>query len=569
MNAWSQEYLPIGGLLWSSVFAVIPIVSFFTLLAVFKLRGYVASGITLALSIGIAAFVFHMPVDRVTAAALFGFTYGLWPIAWIIVTAVFLFKVVVRSGQFDVIRGSIISLTDDRRLQVLLIGFSFGAFLEGAAGFGAPVAITSALLVGLGFNPLYAAGLCLIADTAPVAFGGLGIPIFVAGQVSGHDPAAIAAMAGRQLPFLSFLIPFWLVFIMDGVKGVKETWPAALVTGGSFAITQFLTSNYLGPELPDVASALVSLVSLTAFLNVWQPKTVRSAATTTGAVGGGAVLSAHSPFTGSRVGRVGARNTSRYSSLQICKAWSPFVILTACVSLWSYGPFKSLFQTGHTLNRTTFVFHIPHLDLLTQRVAPIVSHPVKVPAVLSIDTIGATGTAIFVAALLSMLFLKLPLREGAKAFAATLKELRAPIFSIGLVLAFAFVENFSGMSSTLALLLAQTGAAFPFFSAFLGWIGVFLTGSDTSSNALFCSLQAATAQQIGVPGNLLVAANTTGGVAGKMISPQSIAIACAATGLVGRESELLRFTLRRSVALVTVIGAITFIQAYWLSWMIP
>ncbi|MGQ7880643.1 lactate permease LctP family transporter, partial [Burkholderia pseudomallei] len=271
MQVWNQVYLPLGGVGWSALAAGAPIILFFVSLAVLRLKGHVAGALTLALALVIAIAVYGMPAERAFASAAYGFAYGLWPIAWIIVTAVFLYKIVVKSGQFDVIRSSIVSLTDDQRLQMLLIGFSFGAFLEGAAGFGAPVAITAALLVGLGFNPLYAAGLCLIADTAPVAFGALGIPVIVAGQVSGLDPMAVGAMAGRQLPFLSFFLPFWLVFVMDGVKGVRETWPAALVAGGSFALVQFFTSNYIGPELPDVTSALASLVALASFRKVWRP----------------------------------------------------------------------------------------------------------------------------------------------------------------------------------------------------------------------------------------------------------------------------------------------------------
>ncbi len=272
MQTWQQLYSPLGSLGLSALAAVIPIVFFFLALAVFRLKGHVAGSITLALSILVAIFAFQMPVDMALAAAGYGFAYGLWPIAWIIVAAVFLYKLTVKSGQFEVIRSSVLSITDDQRLQVLLIGFCFGAFLEGAAGFGAPVAITAALLVGLGFNPLYAAGLCLIANTAPVAFGALGIPIIVAGQVTGIDSFKIGAMAGRQLPLLSLFVPFWLVFMMDGLRGVRETWPAALVAGLSFAVTQYFTSNFMGPELPDITSALVSLVALTLFLKVWQPK---------------------------------------------------------------------------------------------------------------------------------------------------------------------------------------------------------------------------------------------------------------------------------------------------------
>ncbi|OHC30931.1 MAG: L-lactate permease [Pseudomonadales bacterium RIFCSPLOWO2_12_59_9] len=554
MQTWQQLYTPLGSLGWSALAALIPIVFFFLALAVFRLKGHVAGSITLALSIAVAIFAFRMPADMAFAAAGYGFAYGLWPIAWIIVAAVFLYKLTVKSGQFEVIRSSVLSITDDQRLQVLLIGFAFGAFLEGAAGFGAPVAITAALLVGLGFNPLYAAGLCLIANTAPVAFGALGIPITVAGQVTGIDPFKIGAMTGRQLPFLSVLVPFWLVAMMDGWRGIKETWPAAMVAGVSFAITQYFTSNFIGPELPDITSALVSLISLTLFLQVWQPARAAKAA-----VAG--VSSAVVAFGG---GFGGARGTtpSPYSFGQILKAWSPFLILTVLVTIWTLKPFKALFAVGGVLENWVLYFAIPHLDQLVIKVAPIVSNPTAIAAIYKLDPVSATGTAIFFAALISMLVLRINLKTGLTTLRDTLLELKLPILSIGMVLAFAFVTNYSGMSSTLALVLAGTGVAFPFFSPFLGWLGVFLTGSDTSSNALFSSLQATTAHQIGVDPTLLVAANTSGGVTGKMISPQSIAVACAATGLVGRESDLFRFTLKHSLIFAAFVGLITLLQAY-------
>jgi len=568
VQPWTQLYTPLGSLWLSALVAAIPILFFFVALALLRMKGHMAAAITLLLSLGVAIFAYGMPAPQALAAAGFGFAYGLWPIAWIIVTAVFLYKIVVKTGQFDVIRASVLSITDDQRLQMLLIGFAFGAFLEGAAGFGAPVAITAALLVGLGFNPLYAAGLCLIANTAPVAFGAMGIPIIVAGQVTGIDALHIGAMAGRQLPLLSLAVPFWLVFMMDGAKGVRETWPAALVTGGSFAVTQYFTSNHIGPELPDITSALVSLVSLAAFLKVWQPRSAPQRAG--GNANGGTV--ALSAFGGGGFGngvQTGGNRKSPYTAAQTLRAWAPFGILTAIVTVWSLQPFKALFGANGALAGTVLKFKVPGLDQMVIKAAPIVASPKPYEALLKIDLLSAVGTAILLTALISAVLLRMKPRDLVTTFGETLVDLARPILSIGLVLAFAFVANYSGMSSTLALLLAGTGAAFPFFSPFLGWLGVFLTGSDTSSNALFCSLQNTTAHQIGVSDTLLVAANTTGGVTAKMISPQSIAVACAATGLVGKESELFRFTVKHSLLFAVIIGIITMVQAYLLPGMIP
>ncbi|MBX8599404.1 lactate permease LctP family transporter [Pseudomonas cichorii] len=561
MQTWQQLYTPLGSLGLSAAAALIPIVFFFLALAVFRLKGHIAGSITLALSVLVAIFAFQMPTDMALAAAGYGFAYGLWPIAWIIVAAVFLYKLTVKSGQFEIIRSSVMSITDDQRLQVLLIGFCFGAFLEGAAGFGAPVAITAALLVGLGLNPLYAAGPCLIANTAPVAFGALGIPIIVAGQVSGIDAFKIGAMAGRQLPLLSIFVPFWLMFMMDGVRGVKETWPAALIAGLSFAITQYLTSNFIGPELPDITSALVSIVSLTLFLKVWQPQR----ATDSLVVSGGAAAIAGGP---GGFGQQRSSVKSPYTLGQIIKAWSPFLILTAMVTVWTLKPFKAMFAAGGALQAWTINIAVPYLDQLVIKGTPIVAKATAMPAVYKFDLIAASGTAILFSAILAMIVLRISPKIGLTTFKETLIELRWAIVSIGMVLAFAFVMNYSGMSSTLALVLAGTGAAFPFFSPFLGWLGVFLTGSDTSANALFGSLQATTAHQIGVSDVLMVAANSSGGVTGKMISPQSIAVACAATGLVGKESDLFRFTLKHSLFFATIVGCITYAQAYWFTGMV-
>ncbi len=554
-QAWEQLYDPAGNLWLSSLIALLPIAFFFVALAVLRMKGWLAGTLTVVIALAVALFFYRMPVDRALASAVYGFFYGLWPIAWIIIGAVFLYKVSVKTGQFDIIRSSILSITEDQRLQMLLVGFSFGAFLEGAAGFGAPVAITAALLVGLGFRPLYAAGLCLIVNTAPVAFGALGIPIIVAGQVTGIDAFDIGAMAGRQLPFLVPIVLVWIMAIMDGWRGVKETWPAVLVAGGSFALTQFLTSNLIGPELPDITSSLVSLVCLTVFLKRWKPAHIFRFAPEPGEAAPAAAVPADAGH--------------RYTTGQILKAWSPFLILTVMVTVWSIKPFKALFGKDGPLAGWVLSLPVPHLHQLVQKMPPVVREAMPYDAVYKFDWFSATGTAILIAAVIAIALLKMKPKAALVTFGETVNELKLPIYSIGMVLAFAFIANYSGLSATLALALAHTGHAFTFFSPFLGWLGVFLTGSDTSANALFAALQATTAQQIGVPEVLLVAANTTGGVTGKMISPQSIAIACAAVGLVGKESDLLRFTVKHSLIFTVMVGIIVTLQAYVLPWMIP
>ncbi len=556
MPTWTQDYDPIGGSLWlSAAVAVIPIVFFFIALAVLRMKGHIAALITVALAVLVAIVAYGMPTSMALAATGYGFIFGLWPISWIIVAAVFLYKLTVKTGQFEVIRSSVLTITADQRLQMVLIGFCFGAFLEGAAGFGAPVAITAALLVGLGFNPLYAAGLCLIANTAPVAFGALGIPITVAGKVTNTDPFLIGQMAGRQLPLLAMFVPFWLVYIMDGARGVRETFPAVLVAGLSFAVCQFFTSNFWAYELPDITSALFSLVCLALFLKVWHPANA---------------FSFQSVGAQATAGGAGAPGGS-YSLGQIIKAWSPFIVLTIMVTIWTLPGFKDLFDvTKHgRLSAFSLSWHIPGLDNLVIRDVPIVGKPTPYPAVYKFDILAATGTSIFASAIISAFILGVGVKMFFETFAETLRELMKPIFTIGLVLGFAFIANYSGISSTLGLAFAASGGLFPFFSPFLGWLGVFLTGSDTSSNALFANLQAVTAQQIGVNPILTIGANTTGGVTGKMISPQSIAVACAAVGLVGKESDLFRFTLKHSLFFATLIGIITYIQAYYLPWMTP
>lgn len=550
MQIWQHLYDPFNNIYLSAFVATIPVIFFFLALTVFRLKGHIAGAITLLLSIIIAIFAFAMPIKMALLSAVHGFVYGLWPIAWIIIGAVFLYKLTVKSGQFDIIRDSIVYITDDKRLQVLLIGFCFGGFLEGVAGFGAPVAITAALLAGLGFNPIYAAGLCLIANTAPVAFGALGIPITVAGSVSGIEANSIGAMTSRQLCLLAAFVPIWIVFIMDGMKGVKETLPATLVTGISFAIVQYITAHYISYQLAGITSALVSMLCLTMLLKVWHPKKSQN-------------LKINGDATASISDAPEEKKPFNYSAKQIVLAWSPFIILTIMVSVWTLKTIKDALSVFSM----QFIFD----GIQITKAAPVAIGVAKddiIKNMFVFDIVAATGTAIFIAAIISIFILKIKLNLALSTLWETLKELKWSILSIGLVLAFAFVTNNSGMSVTMALVLASTGIAFPFFSPFLGWLGVFLTGSDTSANALFSSLQANTAHQLGLSDTLMVAANSSGGVTGKMISPQSIAVACAATNQVGKESNLFRFTVKHSLFFAVIVGIINLIICYVTPWMI-
>ncbi|AWO74002.1 MULTISPECIES: L-lactate permease [Geobacillus thermoleovorans group] len=556
---WKQDFTPIADQLWlSAIVALIPILYFFWALAVKRMKGHVAGLTTLLLAVVLAIIAYRMPAGKAVMSVTQGAVYGLLPIGWIIITSVFLYKLTVKTGHFDIIRNSVVSLTEDRRLQALLIAFSFGAFLEGAAGFGAPVAISAALLAGLGFNPLYAAGICLIANTAPVAFGAVGIPIISMEGPTGVPAMEISKMVGRQLPFLSVFIPFYLVLIMAGWKKTMEVLPAIIVSGVSFALTQYFTSNFLGPELPDILSSLVSIVALAVFLKYWKPKSTFRFATESEVAAAGQV----------------ARATQRGG--EVFRAWSPFLVLTALISLWGIPQVKAAL-TGHYEGTNgllklvnaigvhlTFMPPVPGLNnqILNPSGQPIA-------AVYKLELLGAAGTAILLAAVVTKFIIGISWKEWARTFVETLNELKFPIITIASVVGFAYIANSSGMSTTLGMALAKTGPLFPFFSPILGWLGVFITGSDTSSNLLFGNLQKVTATSIGMDPVLALAANSSGGVVGKMISPQSIAVACAAVGLTGKESDLFRFTIKHSVFLIILIGVLVYLQSTVLSWMIP
>ena len=535
---WIQTIDPLKNIPLSALVAAIPVIFIFWAL-IKKMKGYITSLLALAIAIFIALLIYGMPLKLAMLSTLHGSLYGLFPISWIIISAVFLFNVTVKSGQFEVIKSFMASITPDRRLQALLIAFSFGAFLEGAAGFGAPVAISGAMLVGLGFNPLYAAGLCLIANTAPVAFGSVGTPIIMASRMSDIPELAISQMVGRTLPLLSLLIPFYLVTLMSGFKKSFEVMPAILVSGISFAFVQWFTSNYMGPMLPDILAGIASILSLLFLLKYWKPKSIW------------------------RFKEEPALQTSveiKYTSLQILRAWSPFIIMTLFIIAWGFQPVKDI------LNSIGFIkFKIPGLD---NAILQPDGNPLPIKA-FDFNYLSTPGTAVVFATLISIPLIGISIRESIKIFGATLKQLMFPIITIAAVVGYAFIANYAGMSITMAGALASTGVLFPFFSPILGWLGVFLTGSDTSANALFGKLQAQTADTLGFDPLVTVSANATGGVTGKMISPQSIAVGAAAVGLVGKESDLFRFTFKHSFIMLFIVCVLTCLQVYVMKWVVP
>ncbi|PED10270.1 lactate permease LctP family transporter [Bacillus pseudomycoides] len=528
MSTWTQIYDPLNNIWLSALVAALPILFFVLCLTVFKIKGYLSGLYSVILAIILSIFVYKMPATMAVSSAAFGVAAGFYPICTIVIAAIFLYKLTVKTEQFNVIRDSISSITSDRRLQVLLIAYSFGAFLEGAAGFGVPVAITAALLVGMGFNPLKAAGICLVANIAGGAMGAMGIPVTVPAQLTQIDALTVGRQTVTLLPFISFVLPFLLVAMVDGFKGIKETWQGILVSGGSFAITQFVVTYYLGAELTDIFAAVVSMVALALFLRVWQPK---SSAQTEEQV------EKHS-----------------YTMKQILYAWSPFAFLTAFVTIFNLKAIKSLFAPNGALANLVFNIQIPGLHNHVIKTTPIVNADTPFAAIFKLDVFSSTTTAIVLAIIVSLLVYRAKSQLVKELTIETLKELKAPIYTICSVIALAYVTNYSGMSSTLGLALSSTGKAFPILSPILGWIGVFLTGSVVSSGSLFAPLQAVTAAQLDIVPSTLVALNVVGGTMAKMVSPQSVAVACAAVGLVGKESVLFKTAMKYSLIFLVIIS---------------
>lgn len=534
---WQQVYNPLNSVALSTLFAALPIVVLLGTLAILKIKAHWAAILGLITALAVAILVFGMPTNMAFTTAVLGAGFGLLPIGWIILHVIFLYRLTKEKGQFEVLQNSLTGVTQDRRLQLVLIAFAFGAFFEGAAGFGTPVAVTSAILMGLGFGPLQAAGLSLIANTAPVAYGALGIPIITLAKVSGLPEMDLSAMVGRQLPFFSILVPFWLVWAFAGFRGMAKVWPPILVAGAAFAIPQFLISNFHGPALVDIISSMCSMAAVTVFLLYWHPKEIWG-------------MKGHDETKE-------ARGTHGYTSGEIVRAWTPWVILSIVVFLWGTNWFKGI------LNSISMpVFPMPGLHNLVMRVPPVVAKAVAEPAAYTLNWLSATGTGILLAGIISGFVMGYSISGMVRVYWETIKMIRFSLLTIAAMLALGFVTRYSGVDATLGLTFAMTGMFYPFFGTLLGWLGVALTGSDTSSNVLFGSLQRISAEQIGISPTLMCSANSSGGVMGKMIDAQSIVVASTATQWYGHEGDILRYVFFHSLALASLMGVLVFLQAY-------
>jgi lactate permease len=533
---WRQVYDPLGAAWLSTLVAALPIVTLLGGLALFRLRAHVAALLGLAAAALTAVVAFGMPPGMALRTAGLGAAYGLFPIGWIIINVIFLYDLSVEKGHFRTMQDSLTGITRDRRLQLLLIAFSFGAFFEGAAGFGTPVAVTAAILIGLGFAPLAASGLSLIANTAPVAFGALGTPIVALAGVTGLDIRELSAMVGRQLPFFSIVIPFWLVWAFCGFRKMKEVWPALLVAGLSFAAPQALVSNLHGPWLVDVLASLFSIGALILFLRLWKPREIY-------------LFPGEEPAVPAGEGKLPAG--------AIVRAWTPWLILSVLVFVWGIPQVKALLDGVFSPR-----FPIPGLDGLVFRVPPVVPRSAPEAAAFTFNGLSFTGTGIFVAAVLSGLLMGFSPARLLRAYGRTLKKVRFSLLTVAAMLSLGYVTRYSGLDATLGLAFARTGVLYPFFGTMLGWLGVALTGSDTSSNVLFGSLQRISAEQLGLNPVLMASANSSGGVMGKMIDAQSIVVASTATGWYGHEGTILRYVFFHSLALAALMGLLVFLQAY-------
>ena len=539
--AWQQNYDPLHSPLLSTFFAALPVILLLGSIAVLKIRIHYAALLGLGVALAIALGVYQMPARAAAATAVFGAAYGLFPIGWIILNLIFLYDLTVKAGRFEVLRGNLARLAPDPRIQVILIAFSFGAFFEGAAGFGTPVAVTAAILIQLGFGPLQASGLSLIANTAPVAFGALGTPVIALSKVTGIPEFALSQMIGRQLPFFSLLVPFWVVWAMAGFRGMLAVWPAALTAGLAFAIPQYLVSNFHGPWLVDIVASVCSMGATALLLKFWRPKEIWKLAENGGRAAAAPV----------------------HDRKQIIAAWAPWVLLSGLVFLWGIPQFKRALD-----QRSAPTVPVPGLHNVVFRSPPVAPAPtLESPAkpeeaIFRLNWLSATGTGILAAALLAGFLMGFTPAQLAQSYWQSLVRVRFSLVTIAAMLALGYVTRYSGTDTTLGLALAKTGKLYPFFGTLLGWLGVALTGSDTASNVLFGSLQTVTAKQTGISPVLMAAANSSGGVMGKMVDAQSIVVASTATNWYGHEGSILRYVFFHSLALAALMGLLVFLQAY-------
>jgi len=553
---WAQGYDPLGHWWLSTIFAAFPIVVLLGTLAFFRMKAHYSAMLGLVTALLIAVGIFHMPVKMASITAIYGACYGLFPIGWIILNVIFLYRMTLETGRFKVLQESMTGITQDCRLQLLLIAFSFGAFFEGASGFGTPVAVTAALLIGLGFKPLQASGLSLIANTAPVAYGALGTPIIALAAVTGFSEVTLGAQVGRILPFFSVLVPFWLVWAYAGYKGMKEIWPAVAIAGVTFAIPQFLVSNFHGPWLTDIIAAIVSMLCLIGFLKVWHPKTIWG----------------HEGPAGGE--QRAARGQHGYSRGEVARAWLPWLVLMVCVFCWGTFTGKKVMNTPEKVFPSMSTWSTPPskitnpqipvtgLNKLSQRMPPVVAKPTPEAAVFGFNWLSATGSGILFAAVISGFIMGLSFTKIVAMWWQTLWHVRFSLMTIAAMLSLGILTRYSGVDATMGLAFARTGVMYPFFGTLLGWLGVALTGSDTSSNVLFGSLQKISAQQIGLSPVLMGAANSAGGVMGKMIDAQSIVVASTATEWYGHEGDILRYVFFHSIALAALVGILVTFEAY-------
>jgi lactate permease len=542
---WEQVYNPFGSATLSTIAAAIPVVTLLLLIASNKVKVHIAAVIALVAANLVAILLFTMPAGMAIRASLLGVVTGFFPIGWIVLNVIFLYRLTVEKGAFVTLQTTIGGVTSDRRLQLLLIAFSFGAFFEGASGFGTPVAVTGAILIGLGFSPLAASGLSLIANTAPVAYGALGTPIAGLASVTGIDPFLLGAMVGRQLPFFSLIVPFWLIWAFAGFRGMIAIWPAVLLCGVSFAVPQFLISNFVNPWIVDIGASLISMACLIAFLQVWQPKNIWTSPALRGRDDSAVPMTALPP------------SAPRPTGEQVWASLLPWIIVCAILLIWGTNAFKGLVNPWATLN-----YPVPDLHNMINKVAPIVAKPTPESAVFSFTWLSYTGSGMLIAAIISGLLMGFSPADLVAAYGRTIKLCAYSLITISAMLAIGTLTRLSGIDATLGLAFAATGVLYPFFGTLLGWLGVALTGSDTASNVLFGNLQKITSQQLGLSAILMGAANSSGGVMGKMIDAQSIVVASTATNWYGHEGTILRFVFKHSIALACLVGLLVMLQAY-------